>query len=520
MSQSVPLPSKRSFLVVATMLTLGCGGDDSPESVTPVLSSIAPSTAAAGGPAFSLVLTGRQFASDAVVRWGGASRATQVVSATEVHAEISAFDIAVGGIVDITVQNPGVDGGTSDAVAFTITTLPTPILDGLEPAQVTSGGPDITVTVRGSGFATATIVRWDGADRPTTYVDQNTLTAAISAADVALADTVRITVFSPPPGGGESSASDFVVAPAGVSSLRIISLAANDLLMEPTSGKLFASVGGFGGDRANSLTPIDPVTGTMGTSVAIGSEPTRMARSDNGQYLYVALRGAAAIRRYNIGSSTAELQFAVGNDPFGGALYAEDIAVLPGAPQTVAVSTMFPNSSPRHAGVRIYDDGVARATATAGHTGSNEIEAASATTLYGANTETTEFGIRTMLVAAAGVTVTQTYGRLAPGFGGEYVLVGGRLYTPGGTVIDPTVGQLVGTYQGGRGPLAVDLPNDRVFFLQSDGIAVYRASTYGFLGRIAVTTGGDHLVRWGTNGLAFAAAESIYLITTSYLPGP
>jgi len=511
-------------LVVATLLSLGCsdGTIDPGNPVIPDLTSLAPSSADAGGPGFTLILTGRNFASDAVVRWGGSSRTTVFVSSTEVRAEISGADIAAVGTVDVQVQNPGPDGGTSNAVSFDVVppvANPLPTLSGLDPALVVAGGTGLVLTARGTGFVSSSVVRWDGADRPTTYVDQATLTATIAASDVANADTIGITVFSPMPGGGETAALPFVVLPAGLTSLRTVSLPANDLLFEPATGHLFASVGGGGGTQANSLTQVDPATGAIGTSVAVGSEPTRMARSDDGQYLYVALRGAAAVRRYIIASGTAELQFALGNDSFFGPLYAEDIAVLPGSPHTVAISTMYAGVTPRHAGVRIYDDGVARPTATPGHTGSNEIEAASATTVYGANTETTEFGIRTMLVSPSGVAITQTFGNLASGFGGAYVLAGGLLYTPGGTVVDPEAGQLVGTFVGGRGPLAVDLANDRVFFLQNEGIAVYRASTFGYLGTIGLVTGGDHLVRWGTNGLAYVVGGVIYILTTSYLPG-
>ncbi len=525
MSIATPRFRLTSAMAVAALLALGCGDDaeQPPTSVEPVLSTIAPSSTEAGGLGFTLVLTGRDFAADAVVRWGGASRTTEVVNATELRADISAGDIALAGVADVTVQNPGPQGGTSNVVGFTIASPvlnPVPALGVVEPAQVASGGTGLTLTVRGSGFVPLSVVRWDGSDRPTTYVDQATLTATIASGDVARADTIGITVFSPPPGGGGTASRPFVVTSAGLSSLKIVDLPANDLLLEPTTGRLFASVGGAGGTWANSLTQVDPVTGTIGASVAIGSEPSRMARSDDGQFIYVALRGAAAIRRYVIGSGTAELQFALGSDGFFGPMYAEDIAVLPGAPQSVAVSTMFPGVSPRHAGVRIYDDGVARASATAGHTGSNEIEAASATTLYGANNETTEFGIRTMLVSAAGVAVTQTFGNLASGFGGAYVLAGDRLYTPGGTVLDPAAGQLLGTFPGAGGPLAVDLTNDRVFFLQGGGIAVYQASTFGRVGTIALSTGGDHLVRWGTNGLAYITGGTIHVITTSFLPGP
>ncbi len=49
------------------------------------------------------------------------------------------------------------------------------------------------------------VVRWNGADRPTTFVSINRLTAQIPASDLLTAGTAEVTVFSPAPGGGLSA---------------------------------------------------------------------------------------------------------------------------------------------------------------------------------------------------------------------------------------------------------------------------------------------------------------------------
>jgi hypothetical protein len=49
-------------------------------------------------------------------------------------------------------------------------------------------------------------VRWNGADRPTTFVSANQLQAQIPATDILSAGTAQVTVFTPTPGGGTSSA--------------------------------------------------------------------------------------------------------------------------------------------------------------------------------------------------------------------------------------------------------------------------------------------------------------------------
>jgi hypothetical protein len=83
---------------------------------------------------------------------------------------------------------------------------PAPAASSLAPASVISGGADFILTVNGSGFTYGSIVRWNGADRPTTLVSGTQLTAAIPAADIAAAGSALVTVFTPSPGGGTSGA--------------------------------------------------------------------------------------------------------------------------------------------------------------------------------------------------------------------------------------------------------------------------------------------------------------------------
>ena len=82
---------------------------------------------------------------------------------------------------------------------------PAPVVTSLAPAAIAAGSAEFTLTVRGSGFAASSIVRWNGTDRPTTFVSATELRASVAAADVALPGTATVTVFSPAPGGGTSS---------------------------------------------------------------------------------------------------------------------------------------------------------------------------------------------------------------------------------------------------------------------------------------------------------------------------
>jgi uncharacterized protein YdgA (DUF945 family) len=179
----------------------------------PTISSLSPSSATAGGAAFTLTVNGSDFVSDSVIRWNGTDRTTTYVSATQVTAAITSEDIAAAGTASVTVFNPAPGGGTSNAQTFTINNPdnPVPTTTGLSPASAIAGGPDFTLTVNGSGYMASSVVRWNGADRATTYISSTQLTAAITASDIATAGTAQVTVFNPAPGGGTSNAQTFTI---------------------------------------------------------------------------------------------------------------------------------------------------------------------------------------------------------------------------------------------------------------------------------------------------------------------
>jgi len=88
---------------------------------------------------------------------------------------------------------------------------PVPATTSLSPSSQTAGGAAFTLTVNGSGFVKGSVVKWNGGSLTTTYVSSTQLTAPITAADVATAGTVPVTVVNPTPGGGTSNAQTFTI---------------------------------------------------------------------------------------------------------------------------------------------------------------------------------------------------------------------------------------------------------------------------------------------------------------------
>ena len=104
------------------------------------------------------------------------------------------------------------NGYTRVATSPTVTVVPgAPAVSSLSPSGSAAGGPAFTLTVNGSNFQSSSVVRWNGADRTTTYVGGTQLRAAIPASDVAATGFAQVTVFTPPPGGGTSGSLSFPI---------------------------------------------------------------------------------------------------------------------------------------------------------------------------------------------------------------------------------------------------------------------------------------------------------------------
>ena len=189
------------------------GPATSTSNPAPSLTSLSPTSVTAGGPAFTITVTGANFASSSVVRWNGASRATTYVRSTQLQASIPAPDIASIGTAQVSVVTPGPGGGASNPLSVTVTApAPAPTLTSISPATAAAGGPAFTLTATGANFVGKSVVRVNGSPRATTFVSATKLTAAILAGDVATAGTPSITVLTPAPGGGTSASRTLTVS--------------------------------------------------------------------------------------------------------------------------------------------------------------------------------------------------------------------------------------------------------------------------------------------------------------------
>jgi uncharacterized repeat protein (TIGR03803 family) len=125
---------------------------------TPVLTKLSPSTLPAGGPGFTLTVSGKSFVSGAEIRWNGAPMTTKFVSANQLTASIPASAIAAAGSASVTVVNPVPGGGSSAAMAFTVTVTELGFQLGKPTRSSTTGVLTVPLTLRNIGHADAPAV--------------------------------------------------------------------------------------------------------------------------------------------------------------------------------------------------------------------------------------------------------------------------------------------------------------------------------------------------------------------------
>jgi hypothetical protein len=176
----------------------------------PVLTGIFPNHKWAGRPGLVLKVFGGQFSPNSVVRFNGSDRVTTYFNVGKLTANLTAADLLTASVNSITVYTPGPGGGESSPQVFTVVN-DIPVINTLAPTSKIHGKPAFILTVFGKKFGTGAVVRWNGVDRPTTWINQGKITAIISADDIAFAGTASITVYNPAPGEGLSNSVTFFI---------------------------------------------------------------------------------------------------------------------------------------------------------------------------------------------------------------------------------------------------------------------------------------------------------------------
>ena len=247
------------------------------------------------------------------------------------------------------------------------------------------------------------------------------------------------------------------------------------MIYNPVNGLFYLSVpSAAGAPYGNSIVSVDPVTGTLGIPIPVGSEPNRMGITSDGKYLWVALDGADAVRKVDLTVGAAGLQFSIGNATVAA------LAGLPGQTDSVVVSTYYTGyTTPTGVALAIYDSGVARPSvinfATYAPFPYALIVDGTHNEIYGPGTVIAGFsgGYNTYTYSAAGVTLKQaTASSLNYGSNiyDDDQLVGSTLYTSLGQAVNAETGALLGAFytsgtSAAQGSITVDTALGKTFIM-------------------------------------------------------
>jgi uncharacterized protein (TIGR03437 family) len=175
-----------------------------------------PAAAIAGGPGFTLTITGYGFASGATLELGGANLTTTFVSTTQLTAFVPASLISSPGTPQVQIMNP--DGGVSALFGPFTVAAGGPIITALSPRATTVEDPfpSLALTVNGGGFESDAVVQWNGSPLATTFVSTTELSATVPQSLFATTGTAVVRVLSD---GALSNAVNFHVDNSLISSL-------------------------------------------------------------------------------------------------------------------------------------------------------------------------------------------------------------------------------------------------------------------------------------------------------------
>ncbi len=236
-------------------------------SPVPQVTGLSPSGTFAGAALLTIQVSGSNFVPQSTVTWNGNNRQTFFVNNSQLLAQINSTDIATPGTAQVGVLNPVPGGGASNSLPFFITNAP-PFLQSLSPNNAAPASTPPNVTATGNGFSSTSVFNVNGSPRTTAFGSSSTVTGTLTAADMALAGALRITIFNPPPGGGTSNPVAFNLIPTATGG-GLPELV--DINTDGTQADL-----GIG-----NLTTSGPVMDASGRFLAFASISTTLVAADN-----------------------------------------------------------------------------------------------------------------------------------------------------------------------------------------------------------------------------------------------
>lgn len=251
-----------------------------------------------------------------------------------------------------------------------------PLITSLSPSTANSGSAELAISVTGSGFGSSTTVRWNGQNRPTTFVDGTHLTVRIPASDLALVGRASVTAFKTSNGGGASNAIGFNIGPAPQTSsngfVSLVYTLGGSALGYRTLGSLYGSNLASQPVVADLSGPWPFTLGGVTVTLGGGAVPVYYVSPDVVVFQVPIFSGPGPIKTplvLTVGTQSVTITVtvqtyspAIVTTNIGGSGQAKTVVALTG--QMAAPLGAFPNSRPAHRGeyISIYATGLGDVT--------------------------------------------------------------------------------------------------------------------------------------------------------------
>jgi DNA-binding beta-propeller fold protein YncE len=299
-------------------------------------------------------------------------------------------------------------------------------------------------------------------------------------------------------------------------------LPVNRMVYDSSRQRIYAAVPGSSTARGNTITVIDPATTTIERSIKIGSEPNELALSANGQYLYVGLLGANAIKRIDLNTSTVDESISTGWGS-SGATFARSISANPTDPNVIAVSKVYQNIGPASESTSIFNGTIELPNVIRKREGNPDVITYGnlSSTLYGFDLTSSDHNFYVMTADDTGITGIDS-ARNATLFG-RILFSGGLVYSSTGAVVDPATKSVklnfALAYPGDV--MALDAAAGRAVFVEHDWNSGQARVQAFDIANGQMTTNLDlpqgtavatDIVRWGPKQYAISTKSGIILM--------
>jgi hypothetical protein len=297
----------------------------------------------------------------------------------------------------------------------------------------------------------------------------------------------------------------------GAATIIEVTLPTNDIVYDPISDQILAAVPSRAGAvRGNTITPINPYSGAVGTSVFVTSEPSKLALADDGSRVYVASESTNSVTPFSLLTMSPGTPFPIGHVSHR----VEDMDVVPGNPAALAVSL-------RGGGLSVFldDNKLPKDTQAV----ANVIEFGTTPgLLYSHVNQNTTRAFQSFVIDLSplgGVGERSYYvERLVNDISQDMEFDNGRMYFTNGQIAEVSTPAPVGSFMA-NGPLEPNFAIGRTHFAVGNKIKAFSQSTFVPLGELSIPQfagSAKNLISLGNSAMALTTTnDQLFILRLS-----